>query len=306
MKKVLLAGASGRLGAEVLNELKRRGYPTRVLGRDASRLGAESGIEVFVADARRPEALGGACEGVDVVVSAMGASLALGRTRDRARYHDVDYRANLNLLEEAKRAGVGKFVYVSLHGAEKLRGLAYVDAHEEFVEALRASGLAYTIVRPTGFFYVFQEIFKMAAERGRVMLIGDGSALTNPVHESDLACEVVDAVEVGEREMIVGGPETYTRREVAELAFEALGKEPKITSLAPGLVRSMIWPVRFFDRRLYDFLAFGVAVSTEDVVAPPSGRVSLRRYFNSLANGKGQAVNIHLTSPGRAAETSGS
>jgi uncharacterized protein YbjT (DUF2867 family) len=303
MKRILLAGASGRLGAEVLVELKGRGYAVRALVRDAARLkGSASDADVRVADAREAESLRGVCDGVDAVVSTVGASLALGRTRGGG-FREVDLGANLNLLGEAKRAGVRKFVYVSLHGAEHLRGLDYVDAHEEFVAALAASGMDYTVVRPTGFFYLFEEIFRMASMRGRVVIVGDGSARTNPVSEADLAREVADAVEVGEREMPVGGPETYTRREIAELAFAALGRRASIMSLPAGLVRALIAPVRLFDRRLYDFLAFGVAVSTIDVVAPPAGHTSLRRHFRRLAGVDSGAMSIHLTANDRAAQT---
>jgi uncharacterized protein YbjT (DUF2867 family) len=291
MKRVLVAGAGGRLGSAVVGELKRRGYPTRSLARDAARLEAPTrGHEIFAADARRPEALRGACEGVGVVISAMGASLRLGRTRETsATFQDVDYHANLNLLAEALRAGVRKFVYVSLHGAGEMRGRGYVDAHESFVEALRASGLDYTVIRPTGFFYVFEEIYKMA-QRGRVALVGSGSARTNPIHEADVASECADAVECGGSEISIGGPETYTRREIAELAFSALGKRPRFVSVPPALVRAALQPVRLFDRRLYDFFDFGVAASTQDLVAPPAGRTSLRRHFRRLA---GVASGIH-------------
>lgn len=299
MKRVLVAGASGRLGACVSKELLRRGYPVRALARDASRV--RGAADVYECDARRPEALRGACDGVDVVISAMGASLQLGRTREGASYHDVDYWANLNLLAEAERAGVRKFIYVSLYGAEKLRGLAYVDAHEQFVEALESSRLERTVIRPTGFFHVMEEIFRMARRYGRVVVAGDGWARTNPVHEEDVARECVDAVEVGEREMLVGGPETFTRREIAELAFYSLGRKPKITTLSPALTGAMIRPVRLFDRRLYDFLAFGLAVSTTDVIAPASGKIGLKRHFRRLACEGG--ASVHLTNPGRAAET---
>jgi uncharacterized protein YbjT (DUF2867 family) len=284
MKRVLVAGAGGRLGSAVVGELKRRGYPTRSLVRDAARLDAPArGHEVFAADARRAEALRGACDNVGVVISAMGASLSLGRTREGgATFQDVDYRANLNLLAEALRAGVRKFVYVSLHGAEEMRGCGYVDAHERFVEALRASGLDYTVIRPTGFFYVFEEIYKMA-QRGRVLLVGSGAARTNPVHEADVASECVDAVECGGHEVSIGGPETYTRREITELAFKVLGQRPRIVSLPPALMRAALQPLRLFDRRLYDFFDFGVAVSTRDLVAPPAGRTSLRRHFRRLS-----------------------
>ena len=65
----------------------------------------------------------------------------------------------------------------------------------------------------------------------------------------------------------------------------------------------MIAPVRLFDRRLYDFLAFGAAVSTIDVVAPPAGGTSLRRHFRRLAGVESGAFGIHLTNAGKAAET---
>jgi uncharacterized protein YbjT (DUF2867 family) len=286
-EKVLVAGAGGRLGRHLLKELAARGRGVRALTRDPCTMAGED-LDVFGCDARSPETLKGACEGVAGVVSAMGASLALRYTPPGATYRDVDLRANLNLLAEAKRAGVGKFVYVSLYGAEALRGLAYVDAHEEFVAALKASGLDHAVVRPTGFFYVFEEIFKMAA-RGRAVLVGDGRARTNPVHERDVARACADALEADDAELSVGGPETYTRREVAELAFRALGRPPKLLSLPAGLVRALAAPVKLFDRRLHDLLEFGVAAGTTDLVAPTRGTRSLAEYFRRLASGAGAA-----------------
>ncbi len=282
--KILVAGASGRLGRHVLSELAARGSATRSLVRDAARVGGAGASEVFVGDAREGESLRGACEGVGSVVSALGASLALGLTPKRATFREVDLSANLNLLAEAKRAGVRKFIYVSLYGAERLRGLAYVDAHEEFVAALRSSGLEHAVVRPTGFFYVFGEIFKMAA-RGRVALVGVGSARTNPVHERDVARACADALDSDDNEVAIGGPETYTRRGVAELAFAALGRPPKISSLPPRVVLALTAPLKLFDRRLYDLLEFGVAASTTDLVAPVRGETSLAEYFKRLASG---------------------
>jgi len=299
MKKVLVAGAGGRLGAAVVRELKRRGYPTRSLARDESRLHATTSRdhEVFVADARRPESLRGACDRAGVVISSLGASLKLERTRDGATYRDVDYLANLNLLAEARRAGARKFVYVSLYGAEELRGHGYVDAHEEFVGALRASGIDYTVVRPTGFFYVFEELYRMA-QRGRAVVVGPGAVRTNPIHEEDVASECVDAVECGGHEVAIGGPETYTRREIAEIAFDALGQRPRIVSVPAPLLRAAVQPLRLFDRRLYDFFDFGLAVSTRDLVAPPAGRTTLRRHFRQLA-GVASGINpaLKISSP---------
>ena len=283
-EKVLVAGAGGRLGRHLLKELAARGYGVRAVVRDPCTMGEDEDLDVFGCDARRPESLAGACDGVSAVVSALGGSLALRYTPPNATYRDVDLRANLNLLAEARRAGVRRFVYVSLYGADALRGHGYVDAHEEFVAALKGSGLEYAVVRPTGFFYVFAEIFKMAA-RGRAVLVGDGRARTNPVHEADVARACADALDSPGSELAVGGPETYTRREIAELAFGALGRPPKVSSLPPRVVLALTAPLKLFDRRLYDLLEFGVAASTTDLVAPPYGTRSLGEYFGRLAAG---------------------
>ena len=282
--KVLLAGAGGRLGRQLLAELRRRGLAARALVRDPARLAAEAarGVEIFTGDARRPATLAGVCDGASAVVSALGASLRLGRTRDGATYREADYLANLNLLAEALKARARKFVYVSLHeGAGALSGTAYADAHEAFVRELKASGVDYAVVRPTGFFYVFAEFMKMA-RRGRAVVVGDGSARTNPVHERDVARACVECLGAPARELSVGGPDIFTRREIAALAFRVLGRRPKVTSVPAPLARALALPVRLFDPRLYDLLDFGVAASTVDVIAPQVGTHRLEEYFREI------------------------
>jgi uncharacterized protein YbjT (DUF2867 family) len=281
MAKVLLAGAGGKLGVEVLAELRRKGYTTRALVRDAARFNGPAD-EVFTADARDPRALQGACDGVAVVVSALGASLQLGRTKSGGTFQEVDYQANKNLLAVAQKAGVEKFVYVSLAGAEHLRGVVYVDAHEAFVAELAQRGMAYTVVRPTGFFYIMEEVFKMA-RRGLVPLMGDGSARTNPIHEKDVARACVAAIRCHEADMSVGGPEIFTRREIAELAGRVLGRKVRFVKLPAGPMRVLMRPVGWFDARWQGFLDFGVVVSTADVIAPSYGTYKLADYFQTLA-----------------------
>ena len=284
MKKVLVAGATGQLGRHVCGELKRRGYSVRALVRDEKRLGAIRGDieETFVGDLTRPETLRGACAGVAAVISAAAAPLSLDFRERGATHRSVDYLGNKNLLAEAGAAGAGKFVYVSVYGAERMRGLAYVDAHEEFVEELKRSGLAYAVVRPTGFFSAMAEILKMAA-RGPVMSIGEGDSRTNPIHEADLAVVCVDALEGGALEVEAGGPETYTRKQITELAFDALGKRPRLVRVPAGLFAPALLPLKFFHPRLHALMLFFVAVAQIDAVAPAHGRRGLRSYFRELA-----------------------
>lgn len=282
--KILVAGASGALGKEILEELKERGFKADALVRDVEKLGSHHSFaqKVQVADARDVISLKGVCDGVDAVISTVGASLQLGFTKDKSTFYDTDYKANKNLLDEAKSAGVKKFVYVSMcNGNTSLKGVEYADAHEAFVDVLKKSGIDYAVIRPTGFFYLFEEIMKQA-KRGRAMLIGNGSAKTNPVHERDVAVACVEALNSNENEISIGGPDIFTRREIAEICFEVLGKKPKISSLPKGLMKAMITPVKLFDKRLYDLLDFGIAVFTNEIVAPQVGKHHLRDYLKTL------------------------
>jgi uncharacterized protein YbjT (DUF2867 family) len=281
-RRVLVAGATGQMGRWVVTELKRRGDTVRALVRDPSRLGDGAADETATGDLTRAATLAGVCQGVDCVISCAGASMNMNNYGDRNSFYEVDYQGNRNLLAEAKRAGVKKFVYVSLSNADRLRQTEYADAHEKFVEELRQSGLPFTIVRPTGFYGFYLEILKFA-KKGRGVIIGDGRCLTNPIHEADVARVCVDALDSAREELPVGGPDTFTRQETVELAFAALDRKPSLMKIPPGLFRLLISPIRLINRRVHALMDFGVAVTQLDVVAPQAGGRRLRDYFQEAA-----------------------
>jgi uncharacterized protein YbjT (DUF2867 family) len=286
IQKVLVAGATGQLGKAVVAELKRRGYWVRALGRDARKLqvlkqelGAD---EIVTADLTDYGTLKGGCDQIDAVISCAGASMSMNNFGDRKSFYEVDYQANLNLLADAERQTPTTFVYVSLAEADKLRQTEYADAHEKFVEVLRRSDLKSCVIRPTGFFGFHLEILKFAA-KGRGMLIGSGECRTNPVHEADVARACVDALESDEAEIVLGGPEIFTRKETVELAFAALNRPPKLMKFSPGMFKLMIAPLKLINRRVYALMDFGIAVTQIDVVAPSVGSQRLKPYFEQAA-----------------------
>jgi uncharacterized protein YbjT (DUF2867 family) len=282
MAKVLVAGASGQLGNQVVRVLKQQGYQVRILARNmaqAANLGAD---EVREANLVRPETLNGICDGIKYVVSCAGASMKMAGLGNRQGFYQVDWQGNINLLAEAQRQPLQKFVYVSLAGAEKLRHVAYADAQARFVEALRASTVPHTVVSPTGFFGFMLEILKFA-KQGRGLLIGDGSCRTNPIHEADVARACVEALTSRESELSVGGPEVFTRREITEMAFDVLQRKPKLMSVSPGLFKAMIRPLKVVNPRFHALLDFGIAVTQIDCLAPAYGTQRLRGYFREAA-----------------------
>ncbi|MBU0514786.1 MAG: SDR family oxidoreductase [Proteobacteria bacterium] len=278
--RVLVAGATGYLGGFVTRELKSRGHFVRALGRSPEKSShlQDQVDEVVVGQVTTPTSLANVCQGIDVVFSSIGIT----RQKDGLTFKDVDYQGNLNLLEEAQRAGVKKFVYVSVLGGLHLRHLDIVAAHEDFVDELVASGVNYAAIRPTGYFSDMTEFFGMA-RRGRVWLVGPGQNRVNPIHGADLAVVCADAVTGEDREIDVGGPDVFTYRQIAELAFQSLDRPVKIVSIPARLARFFVAVTRVFNRHRGELLAFMVTAATSDIVAPSYGTHTLQAYFRECA-----------------------
>lgn len=285
--KVLVAGASGVVGRQVVELLKQRGHRVRTLSKDPERAARLRLVadEVRLADATDPSAVAGVCNDVEVVVSTLGAPVSPSGAGKRS-FAEVDERANLNLLAEARNAGIRRFVYVGVYTEPVYAETAYVTAHARVEEALRSSGIEHGFVRTTGIFGALVELLPMA-RKGPVPVIGDGSAVTNPVHELDVAEAVLQAVEApGATEIELGGPETLTRRQIAEAAFTALALRPRFVPLPVWLMQAIAWSYGLFNRRMGELLRFVILASTHRSVAPALGKRRLSDYFRTHAEGR--------------------
>jgi uncharacterized protein YbjT (DUF2867 family) len=288
MKKILVAGATGYLGKFVVREFKQQGFWVRALVRDKKKLGepgpfGEPAVldcpdEIFVGEVTKPDTLGRVCDGIDVVFSSLG----LTRQKDGLTFQEVDFQGNKNILDQAVRAGVQKFIYVSVFNARSMEHLAIVKAHEDFVRALGDSGIPHTIIRPTGYFSDISEYFKMAAS-GRVYLIGNGENRLNPIHGADLAEACVEAVEGPKDEILVGGPTVFSQRKIGELVFSILGKPSEVSTIPLGLAKTAVNLTRPFSKHTAELFEFFVAGAEHDMVAPPYGTRELAAYFHELS-----------------------
>ena len=287
-RKVLVAGASGYLGRHVVQEFAGRGYAVRALVRNPEKLETEgpnlepavAGLvdEIVRGDATDPASLKNACRGVDIVFSCMG----LTKPQDNLTNEQVDHLGNLALLGDALAHGVKKFIYISVFNAEKMPDVDVVKAHERFVQDLQSSGIPFTVIRPTGFFSDMGMFLSMARS-GHMFLLGDGENRMNPVHGADLAKICADAAERDEKEICVGGPDTFTFNETIRMAFEAVGKPPWITHLPMWMGDAALFVTSIFNRSLAGVLAFAVAVNRLDNVAPPTGTQHLMDFYRKLA-----------------------
>ncbi len=283
MKTVFIAGATGYLGQHLVARFRQRGWQVRALVRDPSRAGAAgiSPAEVIVAEATDPQTLRGTMNGVDLVVSALGIT----RQWDGLTYRDVDYHANVNLLDEALSARVPRFCYVHVLNAKAMQDVPLVEAKQAFVDELRTAPVASTVICPGGYFSDMRDFLSMARS-GRVWLFGDGEARMNPIHGADLAEAIAEAVDAGRETLEVGGPDILSQAEIAHLAFAALDRRPAITCLPDWCRRAALWTLRWAGpRHIRGPAQFFLTAMGMDMVGTPHGNRRLADHFSELAQG---------------------
>ena len=281
MQTVLVAGASGILGREVARLLHEEGHRVKTFSRNPARTQALQGIadEIATGDATNPESLGGVFEGVDAVISCLGSPVTFTVGGDRRSFREVDTVATRNLLQAAQEAGVGRFVYVSVHVQPDYAHTAYIRAHEEVVSALSKSHISFGVVRPTGIFPIFEPFLAMA-RWGVAWIPGNGRALTNPVHPLDVAEACLEVLTLGNSVSVsVGGPDIITREEIARMAFEAVGKKARILHIPRFLLLGAAAVVRPLHPHLGEVLEFATRAFTSEFIAPLRGRRRLADYF---------------------------
>ena len=285
----MVAGASGSIGSATLLELRQRGYWVRALARDMRNYPtlAAGADDVVLTDATRTLGTETMFQDVDAVVSCLGASVSPS-AKETKSFWAVDTLANRLLIEQAKKAGVPRFVYVSVYLAPGYTQTEYVQAHEAVVERLEKSGLSHTVIRPTGVFAGFVEMLAYA-RYGFLPVVGDGTSRSNPVHERDIAETIADHLEAGPASVPIGGPEVFSRREIAEIMFRVQGRKAKVVSLPKGAFRFLGWMNGLGSTRRRELYQFLSAVSTTDCIAPRLGSRRFEPYLREMMGPLGRA-----------------
>jgi uncharacterized protein YbjT (DUF2867 family) len=224
MKKVVLAGAYGNLGADIFKALLAAGYEVVAADMIQRDIGVSGNFTFKQIDVTKPETLKGLCDGADAIISTVG----LTKTSATVTNYQIDLQGNVNLLNEAKAAGVKQFSYISVIKADKAPKVPMLHAKYLFEQELKNSGLNWVITRPTGYFYDIVKVFKPMVEKGEVTLLGKKPVHANVISTEDFADFLVKHLWDENKTYDIGGKETYSYEEIANLCFAAAGKEPVI------------------------------------------------------------------------------
>ena len=252
-RRVLLLGATGTIGRATARALVRHGHEVVCVVR--SKPGAARdipGTAVRTGDVTSPASLAQDVlrgERFDAVVSCLAS-----RTGGPKDAWAIDHQAHLHVLDAAKAAGATRFVLLSAICVQKPL-LAFQHAKLAFEQALRESGLTWSIVRPTAFFKSLSGQVKRVQAGKPFLLFGDGSLTAcKPISDDDVAeylagCLTDDSR--ANRVLPIGGPgPAITLRQQGELLFRVAGKPAQFKSV----------PVTFFDVIIGVLSALGTVI----------------------------------------------
>lgn len=285
--RVLVAGASGYIGRQLVAELISRGCEVTCLLRtlpDAGGLPELAGAVVRVVDFASSDNISqqGICgDTFDAVYSCLATRG--GGIRDA--WH-VEYQCNHHLLTAARAADIPHFVLLSAICVQTPK-LAFQHAKLAFEQELQASDVHYSIVRPTAFFKSLSGQIRRIQQGKSFLVFGDGERTAcKPISERDLAVFLANCLEDPSAHnaiLPVGGPgPAITPLQQGEMLFRIYEKAPRYTHIPVKLfsaVSALLWPFAKLSSAAADkaeFARIGRFYATESMLCmdPDTGHYS--------------------------------
>lgn len=258
---VLVTGATGFMGTYLVPKLIECGHKVRVLVRDAdkARRVLDKACEIFVGDIEKEETLIGCCDNIDVVyhmAALMGHDSPSQEAFERFRRVNVD--GVKNIIREAKKNSILKFIHISSTAAMGLQTIVKINEETEcrpytpyqvtkregelcVLEEFEKNGFPAVVIRPSmvygpGFKGDFLTLAKVC-KSGWFPRIGNGANLSPALYITDLVEALVKLIDRGQLGEIylLSSKESYTLRETAEIIGKVLGKKIKFVYIPRSL-----------------------------------------------------------------------
>ena len=228
---ILITGATGTNGTEVVNLLATRGVPVRAMVRDVSRAATlrQPNVEVVAGDFDRPETLQAALRGVQ-------RAFLLTNSTERAEAQQLAF------VDAARQSGVAHIVKLSQLHADADSPVRFLRYHAAVEAAIRASGVAHTFLRPNLFMQGLLA-FRSTISAQNAFYAPAGSAKVSVVDVRDIAAAAVAALtEPGHENKTydLTGPQALTHADLAASLSAALGREITFADAPPEAFRQML------------------------------------------------------------------
>ncbi len=243
---ILVVGATGTLGRQVVRRALDDGYKVRCLVRSPKKASflKEWGAELVSGNLCQPQSLPAVLEGVTAVIDA-----ATARATDNLSIKQVDWDGKVALIQAAKAAGVERFIFFSILDAEKYPNVPLMEIKQCTELFLQEAGINYTILRLCGFMQGLIGQYAIPILEGQAVWVTGESSPIAYMDTQDIAKFAVRALSVPATEkqtFPVVGTRAWSAEEIISLCERLTGKQAKITRMPLNLLRTVRRVARFF------------------------------------------------------------
>lgn len=238
---VLVTGGTGFVGQYLCEELVDRGHDVTALARTPDEESVPEGVEMALGDVTAYDSMVGAFEGRDAVVNLVSPSPLFTPKGGNKMYERIHLGGTENCIEAAREHDVERFIQMSGLGADPTGVTHYIRAKGRAENAVKESGLEWTIFRPSVIFgdgAEFLEFTRKLTPPVLAPLPGGGKTRFQPVYIEELVSIMAETIESdGHTDEIyeIGGPEILTLAEVAKLIRKARGQSVNIVPIPMAL-----------------------------------------------------------------------
>jgi uncharacterized protein YbjT (DUF2867 family) len=225
---ILITGASGTVGQEVLNQIAKTGQPIRAAFQSATKASTSpASAETVIMDYNQPETIRAALRDVDKVFLVGPVAPNLPELERKA-------------TDEIARSGIRQIVKLSAMGG---RAATFPRQHQESEEYIKSSGIPYTFLRPNGFMQNMVN-YNGATIRSQNAFYGSqGEGQVSHIDLRDIAAVIVKVLtedsHVGKIYTLTG-PQALTNSRIAEILSRTLGREIKYVDLPPPQMKQAL------------------------------------------------------------------
>ena len=235
-QSVLVTGGTGVVGEAVVTELARRGHRVRLLSRNASEDSGQwdGSVESWPASVSEPEKVKGSADGMDIVLHLAGI---VAESPPEVTFDTVNVHGTRNMIREAERARVGRFVYISSLGADHGES-PYHQSKRKAEDLVREFQGGWIILRPGNVYGPGDEVvsllLKMVRTLPAIPVIDDGDDEFQPVWAEDLARAVADCVDRTDLHgkcLDIAGPEVTSTNDIVDRLAAITKRDPMRVSV---------------------------------------------------------------------------
>jgi uncharacterized protein YbjT (DUF2867 family) len=266
---ILVVGATGLVGRLICQGLRARGSDVRALSRSVSPTESDLrnlGCEIARGDLKDRASLDAACKGITTVITT--ANAALSRRREDS-LESVDRDGSLSLVDAGRSAGIRQFVYTSI-SPRLPTDIPFVQYKRQVEEAVRTSGMSWTILQPTPFMEIHAGLFGgWDFRKCRARILGTGRAPISYISAVDVAAFAVESVfnpRATNRALHLAGPEPLSARDALHVAERVTGRSFAVQHVPLGVLRLAATVLTPFKPTLASLLRLGLTMDRGEIV----------------------------------------